>query len=74
MNGRRKRFFTAAAALAMGGLALLIWAKLRMVAGVPRTALADPKLTAPTPPRPAPRPQAGPPAADTDDRRDFIGD
>jgi hypothetical protein len=30
------------AALALGGLALLFWLKLRLVTGVPRTAYADP--------------------------------
>jgi len=36
---------------ALGGLALLIWARLRLVTGVPRTALAEPRTTliAPTP-------------------------
>ncbi|MBI1191307.1 MAG: hypothetical protein GC200_11585 [Tepidisphaera sp.] len=29
-------------ALALGGLALLIWLKLRVMTGVPRTAYADP--------------------------------
>lgn len=31
--------------VALGGLALLIWARLRLVTGVPRTALAEPRPT-----------------------------
>lgn len=30
-------------ALALGGLALLIWLKLRVVTGIPRTAYAEPR-------------------------------
>jgi hypothetical protein len=70
---KRNRFVTMVGAVALGGLALLIWAKLRMVAGVPRTALADPKQVMHAP-KAAPRPQPGPPAADVDDRRDRMGD
>jgi hypothetical protein len=74
MEGKRRQFVTVVGAAALGGLALLIWAKLRMVAGVPRTALADPKqVMRPQPPAPASRPQPGPPAGDTD-RRDRMGD
>jgi hypothetical protein len=73
MNGTRRRWVTVVGAAALGGLALLIWAKLRMVAGVPRTALAEPKHVL-TPRKPAPPPQPGPPAGDTDGRRDQMGD
>jgi hypothetical protein len=45
MDARRKLLGTRwpALALALGALALLIWLKLRVVTGVPRTAYADPK-------------------------------
>lgn len=73
MDGARRRLVTVVGAVALGGLALLIWAKLRMVAGVPRTALAEPKqVMAPRPPEP--RPQPGPPAGDSDHRREQMGD
>jgi hypothetical protein len=42
-------------AVACGGFALLIWFKLRMVTGVPRTAYADPDPPVPPQPR-APSP------------------
>jgi hypothetical protein len=38
------------ACLALGGLALLLWARLKLVTGVPRTAFADPKQSAPVRP------------------------
>lgn len=41
-------------AMLCGGLSMLIWIKLRVVTGVPRTAYADPaaeKLNSKTPPR-----------------------
>lgn len=37
------------AALAMTGIALLIWSKLRLVTGIPRTAYAVPREVQPTP-------------------------
>jgi hypothetical protein len=42
--------------VAMCSFALLIWAKLRLVTGVPRTAYAVPEET----PTPKPKPQARP--------------
>ena len=45
-----KRVLMTMACLAMGGLALLLWARLKLVTGVPRTALADPKQSAPARP------------------------
>lgn len=44
MDARRKLLGTRwpALTLALGALALLIWLKLRVVTGVPRTAYADP--------------------------------
>ncbi|MCE7973808.1 MAG: hypothetical protein DYG92_05685 [Leptolyngbya sp. PLA1] len=48
-------------AMACGGFALLIWFKLRMVTGVPRTAYADPDPPEP----PAPRAPAQPGASAT---------
>lgn len=38
-----RRVLMTLACLAMGGLALLLWARLKLVTGVPRTALADPQ-------------------------------
>lgn len=40
------------AALAMTGVALLIWSKLRLVTGLPRTAYADPRVVQPRPAEP----------------------
>jgi hypothetical protein len=51
----RKRFVMIAAAAAFSVLALLIWGKLKLVAGIPRTALAEPRQAAPSAP-PAARP------------------
>jgi hypothetical protein len=73
MNGKRRQFVTVLGAAALGGLALLIWAKLRMVAGVPRTALAEPKQVQPRHPAAAP-PLPAPSGADTDRPRDQMGD
>lgn len=46
--GRRHRLVGIAALCAVFGL--LIWAKLQLVAQVPRTVLADPDRATPTPP------------------------
>jgi hypothetical protein len=49
-------------ALVLGGsLALLIWAKLRLVTTVPRTAYADPELVQ-SEPKPEATPSPAPPA------------
>ena len=47
----RSRFakIVTAFALCAGGLALLIWAKMKIVGGVPRTAYADEEREAPPP-------------------------
>ena len=49
-----KRMLMTLACLAMGGLALLLWARLKLVTGVPRTAFADPEHAAPVPPSKSP--------------------
>lgn len=48
--GRWRAMAGAAACLALSVLALLIWAKLKLVTGVPRTAYAEPKVVAPAEP------------------------
>lgn len=53
-NGRRV-LAAGCAALAMAA-GLLIWARLRLVAGVPRTALAEPRSVERPAPGPAPLP------------------
>jgi|GEM_PF-5143919 len=46
-NPMRRRRELSLFAVACGGFALLIWFKLRMVTGVPRTAYADPDPSVP---------------------------
>lgn len=46
---RRFRKITLGLALCAGGLALLIWAKMKIVGSVPRTAYAEPETPAPPP-------------------------
>lgn len=48
---RRSRItkIVAGVALCAGGLALLLWAKMKIVGGVPRTAYADHESEAPAP-------------------------
>jgi hypothetical protein len=49
-------------------LAILLWGRIKLVAGVPRTAYAEPKTAQPQPPI-KPKPAPIPP-----DRRDLLGD
>jgi hypothetical protein len=51
---------TGLACLVLSLLAILLWGKLKLVAGVPRTAYADPKTQAPR--NPAGRPAMARPA------------
>lgn len=48
------------ASLALSVFALLLWGKLKLVTGVPRTAYAVPEQTAPTHPGPKAKPAAKP--------------
>jgi len=41
-----RRFLVVLGCIALSGLALLIWGRLKVVAGVPRTALAEPQRSA----------------------------
>jgi len=69
---------TVAGCLTLSVLALLLWGKLKLVTGAPRTAYADPELKAPEPkPAAAPKPAPAPPkpaAAHPADRPDLRGD
>lgn len=47
MRSRRSSMRLVRTCLLGGSLALLFWLKLRVVTGVPRTAIADPKEPAP---------------------------
>jgi hypothetical protein len=61
--------------MALSIFALLLWGKLKLVAGVPRTAYAVPEDTTPKAAQPPPKPQ---PVTKTTavpvDRRDLNGD
>lgn len=59
---------TAAGCLALSVVAILLWGRLKLVTGVPRTAYADPKEVAP-PPKPQPKPAPIP-----ENRPDLRGD
>lgn len=61
-NPLRRRRELSLFAVACGGFALLIWFKLRMVTGVPRTAYADPDPPVPPGP-PVPRATSQPGAS-----------
>ena len=49
-----RRLFMVAGCIAFSVIALLLWGRLKLVAGVPRTALADPETTGAVTARPAP--------------------
>jgi hypothetical protein len=59
--------------VAVGGLALLIWARLRLVTGVPRTALADPHSQVDHAPSPK-QARATPPLAPREERASVPGE
>ena len=59
--------------LALTMLAILLWGKLKLVTGVPRTAYADPKVNAPAAPR-VERPAATTTTRIPADRPDLLGD
>jgi len=66
---------TVAAALSMftlSVLAILLWGRIKLVAGVPRTAYAVPEVKQPA--RPAPAPAQPKPTAMPSDRPDLQGD
>jgi hypothetical protein len=46
-RGAARRWIVAGVCLTLSGLALLFWARLKLVTGVPRTAYADPRERAP---------------------------
>lgn len=46
-SSARRRLVLGILAVALSGLALLLWARLKLVAGVPRTALAEPRAVTP---------------------------
>ncbi len=67
------------ASMALSVFAILLWGKLKLVTGVPRTAYAVPEEAPQSPPPrvPAPRPKPKAPAATTqvpDNRPDLHGD
>lgn len=62
----RRILFTCGLALLLGGLSMLIWTRLRVVTGVPRTAYAQPERTpAPPPSQAVEAPIASAPAPGT---------
>jgi hypothetical protein len=65
----RKTVAVTFASFALSVFAILLWGRIKLVAGVPRTAYADPK-PAQSPPPPM-KPKAAPIPAD---RRDLLGD
>lgn len=56
---------TTFAAFALSVVALLLWGRIKLVAGVPRTAYAEPREVT-TPPKPAPTPAQEPTPQDPD--------
>ncbi|MBX3377441.1 MAG: hypothetical protein KF678_10620 [Phycisphaeraceae bacterium] len=61
---------TTFAAFALSVVALLLWGRIKLVAGVPRTAYAEPRQVA-APPKPAPHPaqQGASPSSSQDHAR-----
>lgn len=64
----RKTVAVTMATFTLSVLAILLWGRIKLVAGVPRTAYADPKPAQSPPP---PKPKA---ATIPQDRRDLLGD
>ncbi len=73
----RRTVAVAFGSMALSVFALLLWGKLKLVTGVPRTAYAVPEEGSPPTKAPAPRPAPKPPAKTTSvpaDRPDLHGD
>jgi hypothetical protein len=56
---RRRRIIRACGIFACSAFALLLWSKLKLVSGIPKTAYATPEAD-PTPSSPAPKPASSP--------------
>jgi hypothetical protein len=51
-KGQARQLVVVTGCVALSVLALLLWGRLKLVAGVPRTALAEPENKAPASPHP----------------------